>query len=126
MKQVFRITLFLLSLMLAFSNSAKAGDAKGSYVSFGLGDVSCGSYAQMRRQPKGEDALAFDAWLSGYMTATNDLLANTYNIAGNTDRGGLLGWLDNYCQSNPTKKFAEAAEQLAKFLLPTRKQKADK
>lgn len=112
--------------MLAFVTPANAANSNGNYEVKGVPDhLSCGSYSAARQQQGGLAAHDFLVWLGGYVTATNDRLANTYEIAGDTDFDGLRGWLDNFCAANPTRSFAGAADALVTFLYPTRKQHGD-
>jgi hypothetical protein len=50
-------------------------------------------------------------------------LKDTNDIAGSTDLDGMMGWLDDWCQANPTKNFAYAAWHLVNFLYPSRKRR---
>ncbi len=122
---MFRIALLLLGLMLALSAPANASDATGTFGVLGYGTKSCGAYLQDRRQ--GDFYwLPYSHWLGGFITGINHERAGTFDIAGNTDIAGLIGWLDNYCSSNPTASFVKAADALVIFLHPNRMQKAPK
>jgi hypothetical protein len=121
MKRMFRMALLLLGSMFTLDATANAEDAAGGYYGFGQGLQSCGAYGQARQQHE-QDELLFASWLVGYISATNERLPNTYNLAVHTDLAGLLEWLDNYCGANPTSLFGNAAGQLVVYLYPTRQQ----
>lgn len=103
--------------MVILCPMADAADKSGSYVTWGLGTDSCGTYTTARRD---QSDLMYRVWLGGYLTATNIDTPDTVDIGGSTDLNGLLGWLDNYCQTNPTSSFGNAAEALVIFLYPKR------
>ena len=76
----------LLRLVLAFAASVcvlgvpregVAMDPNGMYWQFSA--VSCREFVESRRN--GTDG-PFKWWLAGYLTAMNDLLAETYNLVG--------------------------------------------
>src|SRR5437588_433712 len=109
--RVQNILWIALGMLLAGATPASASDPQGHYWSRGYGNKSCGAYDEARQQPNGYDALAFTTWITGYITATNRRLPNTYDIVGNTDIAGVLGWIDNYCHSHPTDTFSGAADE---------------
>ena len=63
---------------------------------------------------------SFAAWLNGFMTASNIYATDTWDITANTDLNGMLGWVDNWCKSHPTEKFAAAVTELSAYLYPSR------
>jgi hypothetical protein len=109
-----------LVLTLSPMHEASAADQVGPYATMGIGVLSCGAYNEARK--KGTDR-SFTIWIGGYITTTNYNLKDTNDIAGSTDLDGMMGWLDNWCQANPTKNFAYAAWHLVNFLYPSRKRR---
>jgi hypothetical protein len=47
-------------------------------------------------------------------------MAGASNIMKATDLEGILGWMDNYCRSNPLRPVAAGAEGLVVNLLAIR------
>lgn len=121
MKHMLQTAVLVLSLLLIFVGPINATDAEGSFLVWGYGTKSCGFYNEARRQPDQRDATNIATWLTGYITATNQLRLDTYDIAGSTDLAGMLGWMDNYCRANPTENIRKAAAKLAEFLYPNRR-----
>jgi hypothetical protein len=119
MKSLLAAVFFLLAL----SSYAEALDSSGTRYSIqGTGTKSCGAYLEARRQ-RGIEEVQFSAWLAGFITAVNYELQDTYDVLGSTDIYGALGWVDNFCQSNPTESFSRASVLLAKSLYPKRARK---
>jgi hypothetical protein len=83
----------------------------------GAGVESCDAYAQARTR---HDDLLYGAWIGGYLTASNLHSPDTYDLASSTDMPGILEWLDDWCRSNPTGRFADAVKALIIFLYPRR------
>jgi len=106
------LTGFVVALLGSVGQGA---DSKGHYQILGRGTTSCGSYLEARRT-RDVSFLAYEAWLTGYVTAVNLASANTEDISRGTDLDGLLGWLDNWCQTHPTSSYASASEALVSFL----------
>jgi hypothetical protein len=112
-----RRTLIVTTSLLLTLNAARALDKNGEGMVYGAGMRSCGAYTSAR---KSNADGSFSEWLSGYLSATNFYINETYDIAGQTDLPGDLSWLDNLCQTNPAKQFSTAASELVMYLYPRR------
>jgi len=111
---------FLLSGTL-IGPSAVAADADGSY--FQQGAMSCSKY--LTEQKKESWAYSgYMAYVAGYFAAVNLKTPNTYNILGNSDLGGAMLWLKNYCERQPLSNIANALQVLIVELYPSRTIKA--
>src|SRR4051794_29669193 len=84
----------------------------------GHGLSSCGAWTEARRA-RGADSLAFMSWALGYLSGINEG-TNAFakrDILVRSDAQALLGWLDNYCLSNPLEPLKKAADELVGELL---------
>lgn len=72
---------------------------------WGKGRVSCISYTRDR---EAGEALAHRNFLTGFLTAVNVLMDDTYNIAGDKTLEEILAWLDAYCAGQPMSSFEAA------------------
>ena len=110
-----------LSLLLS-SQLAMAADKAGKYASYAS---SCSNIIQGQKDAdSGRSEITRDflsTWLSGYITATNSTLADTYNILGSSDLKGAVLWVEKWCAENPLKRASDAAEALVLELHPSRK-----
>jgi hypothetical protein len=111
--------LIVGSMLALIPVSASADTTEGEYNIQGYGNRSCGAYLEARKV-RNPDALHYTTWLTGYMTALNQQMSDTYDLSGSTDVAGLMGWLDNWCHQHPTEYFAYASYALVKFLYPKR------
>jgi hypothetical protein len=102
-------------------SQAVAADAKGGYGTNGV--RSCAVFLQ-EFEAKSWGQVAIQAWLAGYITAYNLQTPNTNQILGNSDLLGAELWVKNYCEKNPLKNIANAAESLMTELYPKRATKA--
>ena len=85
----------------------------------GVGSDSCGSYVlalaknaptramRMDEQLYYTDAATYAQWVSGYVTA-NAFAGRP--IPSHIDFNGIMIWVKNYCDSNPTYTIAHAAQ----------------
>ena len=63
-------------------------------------------------------------WLTGYLTATNSLTFDTYDITAGLDVQECLTWLVTYCLLNPLENVTQAVGALRNTLYPTRVRQA--
>lgn len=101
------IIIFIVSII--WLNPTFAADDNGRFVVLGLGSESCGTYITERRQ--GNDN-PYRGWVTGYLSAYNESLKNTYNLLGKSDMEGVMLWLENYCSKNPLNSFSQASGAL--------------
>jgi hypothetical protein len=102
--------------MFAISNALATDEAGGQSVR-GYGGKSCGAFISDHGSRSGS---SYATWLTGYITAVNELTPDTYSITGLTDLEGVLGWVENYCKKNPTDLFFDAVKAAVLFLNPKR------
>jgi len=108
MKKFFIIINAALAIPLpAFAQTSIIYDLKGA------GASSCGTWTQDHAQ--GDDSAVAnvdDEWVFGFVVGQELLYADAThkNYTINTDAGGIIGWINNYCQQYPVKKIVDAAQ----------------
>ena len=110
------------------SMTVSAMDKNGRYFALGVGKRSCEDYVKFREKrlenftPEQYEIAdhVIEHWVSGYLTAHNFYVTDTYNVMGDATIDQLEGWLDNYCKSNQKKLFAEAVFAMVQSLHPKR------
>ncbi len=108
-------TSVLYVLLLAFLGTglpADAVDRDGNYLSLGLGDVSCRQIALDLAAGEGETKFAIQAWIQGYLTATNLKTEDTFDITGSASISDLTAWVAGYCRANPLDFLVNAIQAL--------------
>ncbi len=106
---VLRYTLIVAILL----TPVNAADDAGDYLVMGLGNLSCKSFLNEKK----EGTAYYLSWLAGYMTAYNYLQADTYSILGKTKTiDQIETWLHDYCAVNGDASFEAAVGNLLKNL----------
>jgi hypothetical protein len=95
--------------------------ANATATMMGQGGASCGLWTQYHPQKENVVAASLEAWVLGYLSATNlwlGVMAKNpdADILKGQDRDGLMAWVDNYCAKNPLEKINTAAQELGKEL----------
>jgi len=116
MKYLLATLLAMLITTACASNFA--ADMRGRYMEHGVGMNSCAVYVNAKSNPT--EMMYFRDYISGFFTAINIFIADTYSIINHTDPEQTFSWLDTYCIQNPSTHFAVALAFLAKELIPTR------
>ena len=120
-----RISLWLavLASVLA-SDVCESVDKNGGYTTLIKREESgCSTFVAARDDARRGDygrENKYLAWLSGYITAYNAEVSDTYDIMGAKDMPSLLLWLENECRQNPLEEFTKATEHLMIWLYPDR------
>ncbi len=112
----------LVGLVIALSAAASPGqaaDRNGNFGVKGFGLQDCESYvvAKSGLLPR---YFVFRSWLNGYLSAYNQLMPSTYDIAGPAELEALTAWLDTYCKERPRHNFVMAVTALNATLQPHR------
>jgi hypothetical protein len=128
------LVVVILSMALAAPN-LYAIDSNKRCFAYGLGERSCAEYVKIReknieqlerqdRLTKGELYEIVDKivehWIAGFLTATNLLMADTYDVAGNTSMGDLKDRLEKICRADEKQRVAQAMARLLEQLTPRR------
>ena len=111
------LSITCISLTLPPPTLAK--DIDGEFIAFSVGTGSCKNYLAAR-QAGGSSFQTYKDWLSGYLSAFNLIVANTYDIVGKRRYKQLIRWVDRYCNKNQQQAFVNAAAQLTVKLFPSR------
>lgn len=123
-------------VIMAASSTLYAIDSNNRYFAYGVGQRSCEDYVKFRekrletleqkheRYTKDELYEIVDKivehWIAGFLTATDLYVADTYDIAGNTNMNEMKGRLENICRANDKQRFVEAVITLVQQLNPQR------
>jgi hypothetical protein len=74
---------------------------------------SCASWTDDRR---GRRSQAMEGWVLGVLTGYNVYRAPTGNIAPSVTGTGMLGWIDQFCATNPLESVTTATFKLISVL----------
>lgn len=102
-----RIAL-IISFVGAVPGTASAFRIIGSGVS------SCGSWTESRRYG-GYDRSGDEQWLVGFLSGIGYAGDPSDDPLGGLDAQAVWGWIDNYCQQNPTLSIEDAAKAFYHF-----------
>jgi len=104
-----RVNILLVLTLLMPASIANAADIEDHYVIWGLGQNSCNSYNQARAAGDFEH---YKGYVTGYLTAYNAFMPETYNIVPEMDTNAVIAWLDAHCADSQTMSFADAMHAL--------------
>ena len=138
-KTILRFVLILLTFAVVITATGSrlyAVDRDKSYYAYGVGQQSCENYLNLREKKLEaleqqherytKDELyemadkAVEYWIAGFLTAHDLYVADTFNVAANTNMDDLKARLENICRSNSKQHFAEAMFTLVQQLNPQR------
>jgi hypothetical protein len=105
------LALLVCACFAVQSSPGWGADAKGTFAVKGSGFETCQTYSTSR-EAKDPRYLAFRSWLNGYLTAYNQLVPETYDIAAGANLEQMAAQLDQFCRRNPTKNFVTAASTM--------------
>jgi hypothetical protein len=77
------------------SNTAK------SDLLVSIGGVSCGTWTDWRRPPKGYEASAAEAWMLGFLFGAGWEGPDDVKPLEGLDAQAVWAWVDNYCRVHP-------------------------
>ncbi len=88
---------------LLLSQGGVAADDKGQFGVRGAGLIPCALYVQ-ERQAKADVYLMTAAWVDGYITATNQYSADTYDMLSFETTELLAAILGEHCKKHPADR----------------------
>jgi hypothetical protein len=98
-----KYTLSALSLIAA--TAAHGSDAEGKFAVRGIGGQPCSVWTSIAESTdeaaRRDGILAFQAWIAGYLTASNRLKADTYDALPFLDMINVLAITINECKATP-------------------------
>lgn len=103
--------------------SASAADAEGRFAPRGIGPVSCTQFLQALEERQ-ENVFFAAGWLEGYLTAINQFLDDTFDIAPWQDTDTILNLVRNNCERNPDQRMFAIVNSMVEFLSDQRLQAA--
>jgi hypothetical protein len=106
---VLRIAMLLL---VAAISTAQAQDGGGRAVIW-IAGLSCGKWTNTPKQSAQHDAQR--TWVAGFVSGMN-FEATDGDFLRGKDFDGLIGWIDNYCRTNPLHDVVQAAVHLVQAL----------
>ena len=118
-----------LIVLICVSSATPSSAIADSYAVFGDGTSSCGEYIQaVEREQRNPQSpayindryyIGFSSFANGYLSSANlmsGFLGLKGDIGHNTDVGGRMVWLENWCRQHPLSMFADALSELVVFL----------
>ena len=102
-------TPLLVSVLLGGVNGvAAAKSVEGRYVAFGAGNWSCEAAVAVAEGNHPGSQGKLDGFIAGYLTATNVILRNTYDIQAGQPASAAKRQVLAFCRDNPSVKLANA------------------
>ena len=99
----------LVSLLLLGANGIVAAKSvEGRFVAFGPGNWSCEDAVAVAAGNHPGSQGRLDGFIAGYLTATNVILRNTYDIQAGQPASAAKRQLLAFCRDNPSVKLANA------------------
>lgn len=117
MASVIRTALILA--LAALGAPAAAHDAKGNFAVDGVGNRTCKQFTQALSGNQ-KLAVAFAGWTDGFMSATNALSPDTFDLTPWETVEVILAKMKTYCTANPEEIYVKALAKLIATLRPAR------
>lgn len=93
----FAIAILAASIL---PTAAFAADSQGRFAVEGVGRATCTDYTKASAE-KGPVYYSIGGWIEGYLTATNALTPDTYDITPWQQTDLFAALLETHCQANP-------------------------
>lgn len=123
-----RVLLLVSALIVAATASAqvRAADSSGNFALRGVGLATCAQFLQASEERQ-ENVLLAGGWLEGYMTAINQLLPETFDIAPWQNTDTILALVKHNCERNRDQRFFAVVTAMVEFLAENRlKEQSDR
>jgi hypothetical protein len=123
-----RVLLLISALIVAAIASAqvRAADGSGNFALRGVGLATCAQFLQASEERQ-ENVLLAGGWLEGYMTAINQLLPETFDIAPWQNTDTILALVKHNCERNRDQRFFAVVTAMVEFLAENRlKEQSDR
>ena len=99
----------------------KAADSSGHFALRGVGLATCEQFLQASEERQ-ENILLAGGWLEGYMTAVNQLMPKTFDIAPWQNTDTVLALVKHNCERNRDQRFFAVVTAMIQFLAENRLQ----
>ena len=104
---------------LALAGGAHASDGDGNFAIKGAGFSTCEDYLAAYNE-RSANLLAYRSWLNGFVSASNMLLPDTFDVAPVFNLDQLTAMAAQLCTDNAGMRFGEIAVALIDRLEPLR------
>jgi hypothetical protein len=98
-----------------------AADSSGHFALRGVALATCEQFLQASEERQ-ENILLAGGWLEGYMTAVNQLMPKTFDIAPWQNTDTILALVKHNCERNRDQRFFAVVTAMIEFLANTRLQ----
>jgi hypothetical protein len=102
----------LLAATLVLTGAAFGGDKSGNFAIRGAGMIDCNTYLQEKEQ-QSQAYIMIGGWIDGYLTATNQLSEETYDITSFQSTELLATVLQNHCETNGDHRLFTVLSSIA-------------
>ncbi|MGZ8409509.1 MAG: peptidoglycan-binding domain-containing protein [Hyphomicrobium sp.] len=116
--------LLLTSALVAAATAPghlKAADSNGHFALRGVALATCEQFLQASKERQ-ESVLLAGGWLEGYMTAINQLMPKTFDIAPWQNTDTVLALVKHNCERNRDQRFFAVVTAMIEFLAENRLQ----
>lgn len=123
-----RVLLLTSALVAAATAPAPVGaaDSSGHFALRGVGLATCDQFLQAAEERQ-ENVLLAGGWLEGYMTAVNQLIPETFDIAPWQNTDTILALVKHNCERNREQRFFAVVTAMVEFLAENRlKEQSDR
>ena len=100
--------LLLSVLLVGVNGTAVAKSVGGRFVAFGPGNWTCQDAVAVAEGNHPGSQGQLDGFIAGYLTATNVILRNTYDIQAGQATSAAKRQVLAFCRDNPSVKLANA------------------
>lgn len=111
MGDIMKRLLFFLLIALSLPLNSRAADKNKNFAAKGLAALPCATFVEERIKLSKtyEEAMA---WLTGFISASNYLTPDTYDVAPWQSADLLSSLLAAHCVNNPEESFFHATDKL--------------
>ena len=99
--------LCAIGLSALTATAAFASDAEGKFAVRGIGGQACSVWISISESPddatRREGIMAFQSWIAGYLSASNRMQPNAYDVVPFLDMINVLAITMNECKAAPTE-----------------------
>ncbi len=113
------IIIVFFAVLFGLTGPAHAVDQQGAFAIKGIAAERCQAFSDAYTKRE-QSVLLFASWIDGYLTASNRLRENTFDLAPWQSPDVLLALINNHCARNPDDPLAEVVNELLKYLAPRR------